>query len=432
MSLFPGTKGNDILAWRGISELIGDIRNRKAKRLTTLSGRDSMLFLKDFKGRLDAEIAFEEGYAAELAEAMEALDAGRTVAELAAVHARCHRLAEEYYRKRGSVIALHALCTFYRDILLRKALILAEDLQEQEGAGRPTAAFCILAGGSIGRREQTFSVDPFLMLMYDDLSSTGTEWFRGYMQRAATLMLEIGLVKDGSAAPLLGAIRTVGRSDWLEKIPEFSRRGNRQELLELISFADLRSISGDGDLAEEMLRTVRCALGYGETPLSAECAGAVHGGSASPITPQLLQGMGKEMAELPTGLNFFSRLRLEKSGLHKGKFELEQHALLPLIANVRMLAAFRGLRETGTIDRIKGLQLRGHLSVELTERLLRAFHEFSRLKINRQLTGGGGRESICYIDPRELTPEEEYRLRNGLEAVTVIEKIAYISFTEQR
>lgn len=133
---------------------------------------------------------------------------------------------------------------------------------------------------------------------------------------------------------------------------------------------------------------------------------------------------------MQTGLDFFSRLRLEKRGRHKGEFDLEQHALLPLIANVRMLAVYRGLRETATIERIKGLQSSGCLNVDLTETLLRAYHDFSRLKINRQLAAGGGREDLCFIDPRNLTPEEESCFRNGLEAVTAIEKIVYLSFTE--
>ena len=146
MALFPGATGADILAWRGISELAGDIRNRKAERLKTLGSRDGILYLNELKGRLDEEISFEETYAAELSGALEVLDAGRASSEFAAVHARFVRLAEEYYRKRGSVIALHTICNTFRDVLLRKTLILAEEQLEREGAGRSRRHFASWRG----------------------------------------------------------------------------------------------------------------------------------------------------------------------------------------------------------------------------------------------------------------------------------------------
>jgi signal-transduction protein with cAMP-binding, CBS, and nucleotidyltransferase domain len=142
-----------------------------------------------------------------------------------------------------------------------------------------------------------------------------------------------------------------------------------------------------------------------------------------------LRGMGKGIAEMPTGLDFFSRLRVEKSGRQRGKFDLEQFALSPLVTNVRMLAIGAGLHETGTIARIKGLQAAGHLSVELTERLLRAYHDFTRLKVGRQLAYGCEDGQGRFIDPRALTADEEERLRSGLEAVAGLEKIAYLCFT---
>ena len=430
MALFPGTSGDDILAWRGISELTGDIRNRKAERLKTLGSREGILYLNDLKGRLDEEVAFEEKYAAELSEVLKTLDAGRIPSEFAAVHSRFVRLAEEYYWKRGSVIALHTICNTFRDVLLRKALILAEEQLEREGSGRPPAAFCVLAGGSIGRREQTFCVDTSLHMIHGDLTADESGWFPLFIQRAANLMKEIGLVKEGGAVYLANSMRAVGRSGWREEIAGILGRGERPQQLELLERADLRLVSGDEALAEEMLLTVRSALGYGGNPVSEAAAGLVRTGESLPPSPLVLRGVGREIAEMQTGLDFFNRLRLEKRGRHKGEFDLEQYALLPLIANVRMLAVCRGLLDTATIARIKGLQSRGCLNVDLTDRLLRACHDFSRLKINRQLAAGGGRENLCFIDPRKLTPEEESCFRNGLEAVAAIEKIVYLSFTE--
>jgi CBS domain-containing protein len=431
MALFPGATGADILEWRGITELAGDIRKLKADRLKTLGSREGLRFLNDLRGRLDDEIAFEEEFAAGLSGVQEALVAGRTTAEFASVHERFVRLAEEYYRKRGSVIALHTICNTFRDALFRKALVLAEEQLEREGSGRSPATFCLLAGGSAGRMEQTFCVATYMYLIHDDLPDEGSDWFQLFMHHAANLMIEIGLAPGNGATAIVDAMRAVDRSGWLGEIAGILGRGDRQQRLELLERADLRLVAGDGALAEEMLLTVRSALGYGGNPVSEPTAAGVRDGASLPLSPLVLRGVGRTVAEMQTGLDFFSRLRLEKRGPHKGKFDLERYALLPLIANVRMLAVYRGLRETATIERIKGLLSCGCLNVDLTEILLRAYHDFSRMKIDRQLAVGCGRADLCFIDPRDLSPEEGSCFRNGLEAVTSIEKIVYLCFTEK-
>jgi hypothetical protein len=278
--------------------------------------------------------------------------------------------------------------------------------------------------------EQTFCVQISLHLIHVDLPDDGSGWFPRCLQRAANIMKEIGLAHEEGASPLVNAMRAVGRSFWREEIVGILGRGDRKQQLELLERADLRLVAGDGTLAEEMLLTVRSALGYAGQPVPDPSSAAIRIGAAGTPASLVLREVGREIAEMQTGLDFFSRLRLEKRGPHKGKFDLEQYALLPLIANVRMFAVYRGLRETATMERIKGLLSRGCLNVDLADRLLRAYHDFSRLKIVRQLAEGG-MESLSFIDPRDLAPEEESCFRNGLEAVTALEKIIYLSFTEQ-
>ena len=109
--------------------------------------------------------------------------------------------------------------------------------------------------------------------------------------------------------------------------------------------------------------------------------------------------MGKRIAEMPVGLDFFSRLRVERRGRHKGEFDLSRYAIVPLIHNIRILAINNAVHDTATIARIKALQEHGHLSVELTERLLRAYHDFTSFKIRRQIAVGCEKEGGCYINP---------------------------------
>ena len=72
MAIFPGAQGDDVLAWRGISGLVQEIRERKAAELSKLNYEDGVDLLKKVQEALDAEIAFEEDFerrfAAELAD----------------------------------------------------------------------------------------------------------------------------------------------------------------------------------------------------------------------------------------------------------------------------------------------------------------------------------------------------------------------------
>jgi CBS domain-containing protein len=434
MAIFPGAKGADILAWRGIAEVIGEMRRSKADRISGLLTEESIDLLNGLKGRLEEELAFEERFSALFAQAQAELENARIEDDFTTLMVRFNRLIEEYYRKRGSVVALHSLFAVCRDGLVRKGLQRVEEWLEMEGVGRPPVRYCLLGGGSIGRMEQTFCIDPAYLLIHDDTTADGAGYFEKFTYRAVALLESIGLLNSVGATAALKAFRPCSRMEWRRETTGDLAQDDREMLSDLVRRADLRLICGDSALAEEMINVVWSMLEFRQGELRETAKGAA---TASHIRTTLsfpmpgLRDMGKGIAEMPTGLDFFNRLRVEKSGSHRGEFDLEQHALAPLVTNVRMMTVSAGLHEAGTIGRIKGLQERGQLSVELTERLLRAYHDFTRLKVNREITGGCEQDRFRFVNPQELTPDEEHRLRNGLEAVAGLEKIAYLHFSEQ-
>jgi CBS domain-containing protein len=434
MAIFPGAKSGDILAWRGIAEVIGEIRRSKADRVSGLLTEESIDLLNGLKGRLEEELAFEERFSAQFSQAQNEIEDARIEDDFTTLMFRFNRLIEEYYRKRGSVVALHTLFAVCRNGLVRKGLQRVEEWLEMEGAGRPPVRYCLLGGGSIGRQEQTFCIDPAYLLIHDDTTADGAGYFEKFTFRTVAFLESIGLLNSVGATAALKTFRHVSRMEWRREITGELSPDDREKLSELVRRADLGLISGDAALAEEMINVVWSMLEFRQGELREAAKGAA---TASQIRAALsfplpgLRDMGKGIAEMPSGLDFFNRLRVEKGGRHRGEFDLEQYALAPLVANVRILTVSGGLHETGTIGRIKGLQERGQLSVELTERLLRAYHDFTRLKLNRQLARGCEQDLSRFVAPQELTPDEEHRLRTGLEAVAGLEKIAYLLFTEQ-
>jgi signal-transduction protein with cAMP-binding, CBS, and nucleotidyltransferase domain len=141
--------------------------------------------------------------------------------------------------------------------------------------------------------------------------------------------------------------------------------------------------------------------------------------------------LARKITAMPVALGFFGGLRVERSGEHRGEFNVEEFALAPLVKNITILACRFGLSETGTIPRIKKLVGNGRLDVELGDRLLRAYHEFSRQRIVEDVTRAVEAPSGFYLNPENLNDEDMNNFKNGLESVATLQTIVYQVFAEQ-
>jgi CBS domain-containing protein len=434
MAIFLGARNNDIMEWRGVVELLAEVRGEASEKMAGQLAGENVALLRDLTRRLDTEIAFEEKFAAEFGQLMEQLERVGIRDEFPLLHPLFNRLVQDYFRERGSAIAVHTFCGTYRDALLRKALLWVEDSLEMDEMRRPPAPYCWFAGGSAGRQEQTFCVEPDYYLVYGDAEDDAPGYFEKFSYRAASLLAMIGLLPKNGGASAMNNLWRGGRKDWRSEVVEKFLPRERKGIAAFLERADLRLIHGDPGLAGEMLNVVRSMLGFHHEEVREEAVGpdlSSRFRTAVSRPVPLFMSISRSAAEAAGGLDFFGRFKVEKRGRNRGKFALDQNALTPLVTNVRILALEFGLNETGTIARIKKLQEDSRLSVELAERLLRAFHDFSRLKILRQVEAGCENERACFIDPQVLTENEEKRLKTGMAAVTDLEKIVYLCFTEQ-
>jgi CBS domain-containing protein len=418
MAIFLGAQGGDILSWRGNAELLGELRGAIAGMKTSMLLEESIDLLKAFKGRLEEEISYEESFAEELGRAEDELRQADHDDEIGPLLARFDQLARDYFLKRGSVVALHSLCNSYRDNLVRRVAERVEAVLELDGTGKPPAPYCLLATGSAGRQEQTLCVDSVYQFIHGDDENGGTGYFKEFARRAAILLGKAGLLRDVDSGAKVTPLWRCGRKEWRDNNFALFKSMDQQGVALLLERADFRLVHGDASLSDEMITVVRSILDFSQRSLR---------DPATAPAPALSE-VGRIIAETPTGLDFFGRLKVEKVGRYQGRFDLEQYALAPLIANIRLLAIDAGLAETSTIGRIKGLQGAGRLSVELSERLLQAYHDFSRLKIFLQIREGCVHERPCHINPQELAEDGDLKLRTGLQAVLDLEKITYLRF----
>jgi signal-transduction protein with cAMP-binding, CBS, and nucleotidyltransferase domain len=290
---------------------------------------------------------------------------------------------------------MHEFCCRCRDIVIDWAIksVLPEK-------GESPAPFTICALGNYGRSEATLSSPCDLLLIYGNTGQEGESWFSEFAGKVSAILGRIGLLAD-----FMRIDDPEWRGDmgvWKDRIA--SQAGTPDPLSETVALCDLRPVYGDPELAKE-LRSI-----------------AHHTLVNDPFT--FLSAM-RSASIMPVGFNFFGKLKMEKSGTHRGEFNLVQFALTPMVVTIRMLTIQKNLEETATPDRIKTLQTVGELGVDLASKLLKAYQNFHRIKLSAEVTGKGNDRDGFFLDREEISHDDESYLKQGLDALFNLQRIVY-------
>ncbi|GFO55149.1 hypothetical protein GMSM_21560 [Geomonas sp. Red276] len=408
MPLLLGTKGKDILEWRASNELIDGIRESLERRWGRSSTRKAEGVIREYLALLDGELAFEEEFARELAALNDAADDAPGSPELRALLRRHQELVSAYFRRRGSVLAMTGSCNRFHDRVLARATALARSRMASLGQGEPPT-YALLVSGDRGRCEQTLVSDNRYLLLYQEDSPRALLFSRQLTEALKESGILTGdhlfwhgplsrwrVIVEGSSPSI--SDDDFPRSPLVDAPHEFPEWEWRLEAI-----CDLAFAGGDQKLAATALEAARAAL------LEERYRAA-------------FMQLARRIITLPLALGRFGRWRLEKEGDHRGELDLQQLALSPLVMTVRVLAVQAGIAPGGTVERVQALLERGALSVDLSDRLLKAYQLLMQMKIQWEVTTG---ERGAYLNTEELGSEEDERLRGVLDTVLSLQKISY-------
>jgi signal-transduction protein with cAMP-binding, CBS, and nucleotidyltransferase domain len=407
MALMLSAKGSDISHWRAVGDFSATFRQTLLDRLEYCGSDESERLLSTTMSaleRLAAENdAFCQTYEGLIAAVVASLEPEPlrelTVAYYAALysHVRRHRSAPAFYQ--ASSAFLRALA----GAVCRHAKNRLGSLSGQI----PT--FELVALGPAGRQEFSPFCPLQLALVHEHADHPDEEAISRFASFIHEGFEACGLKVDSAITPRNPQWRG-SISEWRERQAQKLEQGGAEEFLDIFRLADQSALFCDEGFTHEF---------YG-------------------LCKNLLTDHRSAMASLVSrvrnishGIGIMGGLRFEKNGPYRGLFALRDNALQPLSASVCVLALIRGLATRTTPQRIREILLKGELSVDMTERLLLAWHALHELRLVREssVQSDWSSEANLYLDIDELNVEEQNLLRETLEAVGMIQRHVAIIYS---
>jgi len=403
---------NEVFSAKSSREVMDAFWKSLGDRMAVMGGEQGLLLLQQVKAELVAEEGVDAAMCAEMTELLDKLSAARFGDEIRTISARLVALVAEHFRLRSSVSAVHEFSTACREQLLATALSLAVDILKLEGLSAPAARYALLSFGNLGRRELRMNGSGSLMLVYEDGPDGREEYFQRVALRLEAILIDCSL-SAAAKSNGLGRLWNGPVSRWLTEVESgvdgggeigISRFGQTFEMV-----ADSRCLSGDESLASLAIDKANALL-------------------HDRLNSDNFRHYAKRVANMTVALGLFGRFRTARTGKHRGEFSLEDLAISPLVAAVRILAVYEGIAATATTARIWALLNSGGLSVTLADRLLTAFQNFTRHQIELEIVADGNGKR--FFNPEDFGDEVKERLKEGLEDVGTLQRLVYQQIVE--
>jgi CBS domain-containing protein len=142
---------------------------------------------------------------------------------------------------------------------------------------------------------------------------------------------------------------------------------------------------------------------------------------------RLYDFLGNITLKKPSPLNFFKKLNLEEDGLNKGKFDIKNKAIMPLIDAARLLIIAENIKGiNNTYQRFKQLAINDPENKEVYKNAAEAFNELIKIST---IEGLKNDNSGQFIIIEELSKSDKEKLKNAFSPFKDLEEIIKGKFT---
>jgi CBS domain-containing protein len=328
-----------------------------------------------------------------------------TVEDLRAAAARVTGLVRRLVGEGGTAYNVARLVTELNDRLVLRTLGLVLDALRTEEGGRPPGAFCWLAFGSEGRREQTLRTDQDNGLVYADAEGEpgpASAFYHRLGERMTTALVEVGFPPCPGNVMGSNPKWCQPLSTWVRYFDQWMRETTPEHVLAASIFFDIRPLGGEVELGQRLVELVR---------------------ETAPKEVLFLRRMAQDVVEDRVPVGLFGRLVVEREGPRRGSVDLKRGGSRPLVGAGRVHALAQGLGETNTVDRFRASAARGAYTETEVRDIIGAYQHLLRLRLVHQLGQlDRGQEVDNHVRVDQLSRADTVLLRDALRIVTEVQR----------
>ncbi|MFM2214557.1 MAG: hypothetical protein RL427_1820 [Bacteroidota bacterium] len=270
--------------------------------------------------------------------------------------------------------------------------------------GSPPARFAWLSIGSQGRKEQLLQTDQDSILVFEDVAVEKYRDVKDYFLKLAKRTTAI-LEKVGYSYCLNGHMAS--NMVWCKSLTDWIKQYNNWMKTPGEKSNEISSIFFDYEIA------------FGEGKIEDAITEVIFTNVKSNIS--FFDYLGNDTLRKHPPLNFFKKFNLEEEGEHKGKFDIKNRAIMPLVDGARLFAISMNLKGiNNTYLRFKQLAM---ADPKFSEIYLNCADAFLILSKFRTLEGLKNDTSGDYITVDELTKADKERLKNALAPMKELEDL---------
>jgi len=270
--------------------------------------------------------------------------------------------------------------------------------------GSPPARFAWFSIGSQGRKEQFLLTDQDSILIFEDVATEKYKDIKDYFlklaKRATSILEKVGYNFCPNGHMASNVLWCKSMSDWIKQYNNWMKTpGEKSNDISSIFF-DYELVFGEGkieDTLDDLIlkNTKNNALFF--------------------------DYLGNDALRKNPPINFFKKFNLEEEGENKGKFDIKNRAIMPLVDGARLFAISLNLKGiNNTYIRFKQLAI---ADPKFSEIYLNCADAFLILTKFRTLEGLKNDTTGDYINIDELSKVDKEKLKNALIPMKELEEL---------
>lgn len=320
------------------------------------------------------------------------------------------RIAHSYVEAGVSGVFLGQICAELYDELTQRLVVLAREQLASGGVRLPAVAWAWMSVGSDGRREQVLRTDMDNAFIF---ASTGDpardeahrRVFLKLTERVVELLVDCGFTRCQGGVMASNPRWCKSDVEWTAEIQGYESF-DPESMLRAIVLFDLRYVTGDKGICEQIRRTIFDTVGK---------SGLIQ------------RRLAELVVEVPPPLNFRGKFMVEKRGGNAGEFDIKGRGLAPLRDAARAFALrYHLTRHYSTGGRWEHLATAAPKLAETAKLAYEAYDYLLRLRI---LTGLRRGDAGRFIEPSTLTKMERAQLSNVFDVLRMVQSAVRLEFS---